>query len=422
MNINTKEMQHMAQVMANERGLATQQVLFALERAVNKASKSDDNTPIDGHVASRQLSLQTKHLFMRELDGLTLEAKVAQILAQTVKLVTGVVRHVRPTHVKVEAEGFVFSLLREQFLPRDFFKIGDKVSFVPAIAKDQDGMITGLANRNSNAFIQECIKKEIIQIEEDDITIKKIVREPGKICQVALDGRMRNNAIAIAVGNKGAHIRSLTSELKGERIDFLLWDEDSLNRLVNGMQGVELVRVSLDEDTQEAVLVVTDDTVINDALKTQAKLAGNMAGMTTTIASESEMTARDNDDAEELNKVLVGILGAAAAEQLVESSFESIDDVAWRPAAEWPVELRAQAHEWAEKVRQSLETEQTKPLVQLGFSHDDALFLCEKNVHSVSDLADLATDELLELLPALEMSKASHMIMQARHLSQEFFQ
>ena len=350
MNLDSKETQHMAEVMANEKGLSSEQVLAALNKALQKATKNEHANILE-LAATRHLSAQTKHHFLKELDSLVLQKKVAEILNRSVALMTGLVRQVRPHHLNVEAEGFTFRLSKEQLFPRDYFKIGEKVSFVPQLEMDNEGIFSGVAYRNDDIFVEECIRNEISSIENNDITIEKIVREPGKICQIALSSQKHRAVLEVANGIRGIHNRTISTALKGEKIEFLIWEEEALTRLVNGMQNIDINRITIDDDTKEAVLVLTDDTIINDALKLQTKLAGFMADMSIILVHESEMAARADDHYNKLNDQLTNILGAQVAHNLLIAQFESMEDVAWRPISEWPPELKNEAHQWAKHRR-----------------------------------------------------------------------
>ncbi len=84
-----------------------------------------------------------------------------------------------------------------------------------------------VVSRTHPALIRRLFELEVPEIYEGTVEIKSIAREPGQRSKVAvrsLDDRL--DPVGACVGPKGSRVRTVVSELRGERVDVILWDED----------------------------------------------------------------------------------------------------------------------------------------------------------------------------------------------------
>ena len=101
---------------------------------------------------------------------------------------------------------------------------------------------------------------EVPEVYEGIIEIVKAAREPGRKAKIAV--RTKDPAVdpvGTCVGVKGSRVQNVVQELKGERVDIVLWDEDSTRMVCNALAPSEVSRVFVDEANREMEVVVPDD-------------------------------------------------------------------------------------------------------------------------------------------------------------------
>lgn len=134
-----------------------------------------------------------------------------------------------------------------------------------------------VVSRTHPALIRRLFELEVPEIYEGTVEIKSIAREPGQRSKVAvrsLDDRL--DPVGACVGPKGSRVRTVVSELRGERVDVILWDEDPGRYVANALSPAKVNRVLIDEEKRYAGVIVPDD---------QLSLAIGKEGQTARLAA-----------------------------------------------------------------------------------------------------------------------------------------
>ena len=115
-------------------------------------------------------------------------------------------------------------------------------------------------SRTHPALLRRLFELEVPEIYEGTVEIKSIAREPGQRSKVAvhsLDDRL--DPVGACVGPKGSRVRTVVGELRGERVDVILWDEDPARYVANALSPAKVNRVLIDEEKSYAGVIVPDD-------------------------------------------------------------------------------------------------------------------------------------------------------------------
>ena len=145
-------------------------------------------------------------------------------------------------------------------------------------------------SRTHPALIKRLFELEVPEIYEGTVELKSIAREPGQRSKVAvhsLDDRL--DPVGACVGPKGSRVRAVVGELRGERVDVILWDEDPAAYVANALSPAKVTRVLIDEDKNYAGVIVPDDQLSLAIGKEgqNARLAARLTGWHIDIKSES---------------------------------------------------------------------------------------------------------------------------------------
>ncbi|HLD84856.1 MAG TPA: transcription termination factor NusA, partial [Coxiellaceae bacterium] len=173
------------------------------------------------------------------------EPMIGQLLIGTVKRVT---RDYLILDMGENAEGL---LLREEMIPRESFRINDRVRvFLKEVRREKRGPQL-LLSRVSPEFLRELFKIEVPEIGEEVINIMGVARDPGSRAKIAVktnDGRI--DPIGACVGMRGARVQAVSNELNGERIDIILWNDNPAQLVINAMAPAEVSSIVMDEETR----------------------------------------------------------------------------------------------------------------------------------------------------------------------------
>jgi N utilization substance protein A len=488
---NRIEMLQVADTVAREKGIEREQVLEAMEQAIQKAGRAkyglehDIRAHIDRDNGEMQLlryrlvadtvtneateisieAAQRKNPDAKAGDYLTdplppidfgrIAAQTAkQVIVQRVReaerlrqfdeykdrvgeIVNGLVKRVEFGNVTVDLGRAEAILRRDETIPREAFKPQERVrAYIYDVRQEPRGPQIFLS-RTHPQFTAKLFAQEVPEIYDGIIEIKAVARDPGsrgKIAVVSHDNSI--DPVGACVGMRGSRVQAVVAEQQGEKIDIIPWSNDPATFVVNALAPAEVTKVVLDEEARRIEVVVPDEqlSLAIGRRGQNVRLASMLTGWAIDILTEAEESERRQSefkdrsqlfvDALDVDDVIAGLLVTEGFTKVEEVALVDVDDLAGIEGFDEGVagELKARAEAFVEKERTRLEAERKK----LGVSDDIAAFeditpamlvkLGEKGVKSLDDFADLAGDELVEIVGKDEMTEetANALIMKAR--------
>ena len=145
-------------------------------------------------------------------------------------------------------------------------------------------------SRTSPDLLARLFEQEVPEIYEGTVEIHSIARDAGvrsKVAVSSLDSRL--DPVGACVGPKGSRVRTVVSELRGERVDVILWDADPGKFVANALSPAKVSRVVVDPDTGYATVIVPDDQLSLAIGKEgqNARLAARLTGLHIDIKNET---------------------------------------------------------------------------------------------------------------------------------------
>ncbi len=333
------------------------------------------------------------------------------------EIITGVVKSVEFGHVVVNlgrAEGVI---RRDQQIPREVVRVGDRIRSVVLNVRRENRGPQIFLSRAHPEFMKKLFAQEVPEIYDGVITIMAAARDPGsraKIGVISRDGSI--DPVGACVGMKGSRVQAVVQEMQGEKIDIIPWSEDTATFVVNALQPAQVSRVVIDEEEERIEVVVPDDqlSLAIGRRGQNVRLASQLTGkaidiMTEADASEkrqkefvarSEMFQNELDVDETLSQLLV----AEGFGELEEVAYVSIDELASIEGFDDDLagELQSRALEALDRREQAAREERTALGVEDALAEmphlTEAMLvtLGKAGIKTLDDLADLATDELVQ--------------------------
>jgi N utilization substance protein A len=168
-----------------------------------------------------------------------------------------------------------------------------------------------ILSRSHPEFLKALFEQEVPEIQEGIVEIKAVAREPGTRSKIAVVSRdERVDPIGSCVGMKGSRVQAVTHELKGERVDIVLWSPDPIQLISRALSPAEVSQVMLNENKGEATVVVTEDQ-LSKAIGKEGKnvrLAAKLTGWKIDLISAREYGVRQRV-AEEVSMTLDEMTG-----------------------------------------------------------------------------------------------------------------
>ena len=375
--------------------------------------------------AARQIMMQK----VREAER---ENIVSKFRAQDNTLMNGIVKRVTRDNIIVEINNDVEAILpRDQLLPGEIYKINDRIRAILQIKEIEGRGAQLMLSRVCPEMVTELFRIEVPEINEDVIEIRGIARDAGSRSKIAVktnDGRI--DPVGACVGMRGSRVQSVSGELGNERIDIIIFEDNPAQMVINALSPAKVESIVMDEDNRSMELAVNED---NLALAIGARgqnirLASRLVGWELNIISSEEAEAKEKVVETEFQAKLMESLSLdeETAEKLVELGVKTFDDIAYMDDKdledatgldnEKAQELKSSASDAAliEAMGEfSAEEDELASLTGLGFSEEDIETLKSNKLKTMDDVAELAVDELIDIVP-MDEKKAADIIMKAR--------
>jgi N utilization substance protein A len=489
--VNRPELLLVADAVAREKQIERDDVLEAMEQAIQKAGRAkyghekDIRATIDRKTGDVRLSRWTEVVETVENEETQIPVHIAKkfapekeigdfivdplppidfgrIAAQTAKqvivqrvreyerskqfnefkdrvgeIINGVVKRTEYGNLMVDLGRAEALLRRDETIPRENLRNGDRVrAFIYDVREEPRGPQIFLS-RTHPGFLAKLFAQEVPEIYDGIIEIKAVSRDPGSRAKMAVISRDQSiDPVGACVGMRGSRVQAVVAELQGEKIDIIPWSPNVATFVVNALAPAEVSKVVMDEEAGR-VEVVVPDSQLSLAIGRRGqnvRLASQLTRWDIDILTEAEESERRQEEFRRKTGLFVEALDVddVIAGLLVQEGFETIEDLAMTPLDELAsiegfdenVAAELQRRAEATLAKQAGELEEKR--IALGVTDDVAAFeafsakdlvaLGEKGVKTLDDLADLAGDELIEIVGADNMTEeaANEIIMAAR--------
>ncbi|MCL2473552.1 MAG: transcription termination factor NusA [Alphaproteobacteria bacterium] len=488
------ELLQVAEVVSKEKGISRDEILTAMEHAIQKAGRAkyghehDIRATIDKKTGEVRLQrylqvVEAQENIENEATQIILKAakrsnpdiqvgeyiiddlppiEMGRIAAQTAKqvivqkvrdaerhhqfeeykdrvgeIVSGIVKRVEYGNVSIDLGKTEAVLRREECLPREHFKNGDRVrAYIHDVKEEQRGPQIFLS-RTHPMFMARLFTQEVPEIYDGVIEIKSVARDPGsraKIAVVSNDSSI--DPVGACVGMRGSRVQAIVGELQGEKIDIIPWSPDAATFVVNALAPAEVTKIVLDEENHRMDVVVPDEqlSLAIGRRGQNVRLASILTNWDIDILTEQEESARRQQEVSVRTALFIEALSVddVIAHLLVTEGFTKVEQIAHTSVDELAEiegfdeevakELQDRASAWLTENAEKLE----KKRLELGVSDDVvnieglglemSIKLGENGVKTLDDVADLAGDELRDILGAdnITEKQANEIIMAAR--------
>ena len=354
------------------------------------------------------------------------------------ELISGIVKRIERGNVIIDLGNNVEAIIvRDQMIPREPIRPNDRVrGYLYEVSPQQRGPQIFLS-RTKPEYLIELFKLEVPEIAQGLIEIKGAARDPGVRAKIAVQAKdKRIDPVGACVGMRGSRVQAVTTELAGERVDIVPWDNNPAQFVINAMAPAEVESLIMDEEAHSMMIAVAEEKLAQAIGRggQNVRLASELTGWVLNVMTAADAEAKKEQENQSLLQVFMDGLDVDAdiAGILVQEGFASLEEIAYVPAEELlqieefddgiVEELRNRAKDVLltralAKAERATGVKPSDDLLSVeGMDEDTAYALAEKGVITRDNLSDLATDEFVELLPGFDEAKASKLIMTARGL------
>jgi len=377
-------------------------------------------------------AMAAKQVILQKIRDAEREMLLNDFMSRGDKIFVGTVKRMDKGDLIVESGRVEGRLRRTEMIPKENFRTGDRVR---AMIMEVDLTLRGapiLLSRSAPEFMIELFRNEVPEIEQGLLEIKSCARDPGSRAKIAvLSHDKRVDPIGTCVGVRGTRVNGVTNELAGERVDIVLWSDDPAQFVIGALAPANVTSIVVDEE-RHAMDVVVDEENLAIAIGRggqNVRLASELTGWKINILDASESAQKQADEVSVCRALFMEKLDVdeEIADLLIAEGFVNLEQVAYVPLEEMleiesfdedtVTELRARAKDALLTMEIAQEENVQKVAQELrdlqGLTSESISKLAERGIVTLDDLADLATDELIDITGQTP-EEATDVIMKAR--------
>ncbi len=412
----------------------------ARQLTLEQARERDPEIELEGYIEEPLEPIEfgrigaqaAKQVILQKIRDAEREQILNDFLEREEFIVTGSIKRMERGNAIIESGRIEAILLRDQMIPKENLRVGDRVrAYLLKVDRAARGQQL-ILSRTVPEFLAKLFELEVPEIEEGLLEIKAAARDPGSRAKIAVQSNdQRIDPIGTCVGMRGSRVQAVTSELAGERVDIILWSPESAQFVINALAPAEVSRITVDEEKHSMDIVVDEENLAQTIGRDgqNVRLASELTGWELNIMTEDESKQKSDEEFSVVRSLFMEKLDVdeELADVLIQEGFSTLEEIAYIPINEMQEieafdeatieELRSRARNsllvLAIASEEQVENVASDLLNLEGMDGETARLLAAKGITTQEDLADLAADDLVELVE-MDVERAKELIMTAR--------
>jgi N utilization substance protein A len=301
-------------------------VAISIDRQTGTITAECGGEKIDPGELGRIAALTAKQVILQKIKEAERDVLFQDFEKKQLHLVTGTVQRFEGQTVIINL-GKAEALLppREQ-IQSESYRPGDRLKLYVSEVKKVGQKVKITVSRTHTELLRALFELEIPEVSDGTVEIVAIAREPGRRAKVAVKSRdPRVDCVGACVGVAGARIKSIVSELNGEKIDIVKWDQKPETYIANTLKPAEDASIALDEGSHCAYVTLPEDQLALAIGKhgQNVRLASQLSGWNIEIQSPAQ---EEEPEGEESQEVAEKEAKPAEAEQESPEKSDSTDE------------------------------------------------------------------------------------------------
>ena len=270
----------------------------------------------------------TKQMIIQQLRAVEHEIIFNEFEKKKGEVASGVVRRADPGIIVVDLEKTEAYIPRKEQIPGEQYKSGDRIQgYILEVRQTTRGPQI-IMSRAHEQYLIKLFEAEVPEVYEGIVKIVAAAREPGQRAKMAVySSDPAVHPVGSCVGIKGSRVQNITQELKGERVDVIIWEEDPAQYICNALAPAKIQKIIMDEDAKQMQIIVPDDQLSLAIGKRgqNVRLAVKLTGWDLNLVSDTDSKQAKKESLFQLS--LLPDMSETKAQSLFQYGFSSIEQL-----------------------------------------------------------------------------------------------
>ena len=252
--------------------------------------------PVDSSDWSRITAQVAKQVIIQKVREAERDIIYTEFIDRKGEVINGIVQRIEKGDIIVNRGRTDASLPYSEQIRSENYRQGDRIrALLLKVQKESRGPQLVLSRTHPD-FVKKLFEIEVPEIREGVVEIMGCAREPGERAKIAV--RSHDSDVdpqGACIGMRGSRVRGVMQELRGERIDVIVWDESPATYGANALSPAQISRAMIDEEQNAMTIIVPEDqlSLAIGRRGQNVKLAARLMGWKLDIISEEESKKRE---------------------------------------------------------------------------------------------------------------------------------
>ena len=238
-------------------------ILLADAKKIKKDAKVDDEIvfPLEEKGDYGRIAAQTaKQVIIQKIREAEKVSVLGEYGQKEGEIVSGTVQRVERGSIFIDMGRAMGIIPYEDQIPGERYKQGERIrAYLYAVEETPKGIMLKLS-RSHPKFLQKLFEVEAPEIAQGVVEVKAIAREAGARSKIAVASSDTHiDPIGSLVGQRGVRVSTVMSELGGEKIDIIQWNEDPAQFIEESLSPAKVLKIDLNTEEKRAVVQVSED-------------------------------------------------------------------------------------------------------------------------------------------------------------------
>jgi len=368
-----------------------------LNRENGKVKVLRNNEEVTGIDFGRIAASTARQVIIQKIREAEKDVVFGEFQAKIGEIVSGVVYRFDKGNIIVDLLGRAEGVIpKQEQSPKEDFKQGQRIrAFVVDVKRENRGAQIIISRSHPN-FVKKLFELEVPEIFEGIVEVKSIARQAGERTKIAVWSKNdKVDSVGACVGMRGNRVRNIVTELHGEKIDIIRYNEDTKEYIKAALSPAKIAEMKLDKEKMRAEIIVDDDQLSLSIGKhgQNVRLASRLVGWELDIRTR-EMAAKEAQ------------AKAKAAEPVVQAE----------PVEEKTIKPKKAAKKESKKIKAVKKEESESSLQDLsGVGAKTLAGLMEAGFKTLEDIANAEAGSLTQV-KGIGSAKAEKLIKEAKKL------
>jgi|TARA_Y100000389_G_C17470886_1_gene530645 transcription termination/antitermination protein NusA len=313
---------------------------YRTQISINQAQKDNSDLKIGDHVIqelppidlSRVVAQVARNEIIRKVREAEKAKEYSAFKDRAGDIVSACVKKIGLKNIVMDVEGYEAVIHENALILKENFKVGDRVRcYIEEVRQEPNGAQIFLSRTHPN-FLIKLFEQEVPELYEGNIEVKSVARDPGSRSKIAIYSRREDiDMIGSFIGIRGSRVQSVSNELKGEKIDIIKWSPNIAEYIINSLTPAKINKVVVDEDNRVIEIVVAEDQLSLAIGRSgqNVKLASKLVDYKIDIMTDEQESSKRSAEFNQASNIFIDALDVEEmiANLLAAEGFMNVNDI-----------------------------------------------------------------------------------------------